>query len=65
MGFEVVGREVAEGRMPTFGVVIGEIMADFQSGFGELSQTAAVEQFGFKSAPQGFSVGIIVAVAPT
>jgi hypothetical protein len=65
MGFKVVGREVAEGRLPAFGVVIGEIMAAFQSGFGELGEAAAVEQFGFKSAPKGFSVGIIVAVAPT
>jgi hypothetical protein len=65
MGFEVVGCEVAEGRMPTFSIRIGGIMAAFQSGFGELGEAAAVEQLGLKSALKGFSVGTIVAVAPT
>ena len=35
-GFEVIGSEIAEGRMPALGVVIGEIMADFQPRFREI-----------------------------
>lgn len=50
--------------MPPFGVVIGEMMADFQACFAELAEAGAGEQFGFGPAPKGFSVGIIVAVTP-
>ena len=34
LGFEVVGGLVAERRMPPFSVVIGDVVADFQPGFG-------------------------------
>ena len=43
LGFEVIGGEIAEGRMPALGVVIGEIMADFQPRFREIAEAAAVE----------------------
>nr|GFC35101.1 hypothetical protein [Tanacetum cinerariifolium] len=43
MGFEVIGGEVAEGRVPPFGIVIGEIVADFQARFGEVAEAAAGE----------------------
>ena len=62
MGFEVVGGEIAEGRMPPLSVV-GYIVADFQARFGEIAEAAAVKQFGLEAAPKGFGVRIIVAVA--
>ena len=63
MGFEVIRGEIAEGRMPALGVVIGETMADFQPRFREIAEAAAGEQFGFEAAPKRFSVGVILAVA--
>jgi hypothetical protein len=29
LGFKVIGGEAAEGGMPSFGIVMGEIVADF------------------------------------
>jgi len=43
VGFEVIGGEIAEGRMPALGVVIGEVMADFQPRFREIAEAATVE----------------------
>ncbi len=43
LGFEVVGGEVAEGRMAAFGVVIGDVVADFEPGFFQAGEAAAVE----------------------
>ncbi|MDB5233609.1 MAG: hypothetical protein JWR44_602, partial [Hymenobacter sp.] len=39
--------------MPSFGVVIGDVVADFQPGFGQTGEAAAVEEFGFEAAPKG------------
>jgi hypothetical protein len=33
VGFEVVRGEVAEGRVPPFSIVIGDVVADFQARF--------------------------------
>lgn len=63
LGFEVVGRTVAEGEVPPLGVVVSGVVADFQLGFGQPGKAAAVEQFGFEAPPKGFGVGVIVAVA--
>jgi len=63
MGFEVVGGEVTEGGMTSFGVVVGDVVADFEPGFGQAGEAAAVEQFGFEAAPKRFGVGVVVAVA--
>ena len=63
MGFEVVGRLVAERRMTPFGVVIGDVVADFEPDFGQAGEVAAVEQFGFEAAPKRSGVGVVVAVA--
>ena len=35
--FEVVWGKIAEGRMPSFGVVVGDVVADFELGFGQES----------------------------
>ena len=43
MGFEVVGGEVAEGRVPPLSIVIGDVLADFQARFGEVAEAAAGE----------------------
>ena len=43
MGFEVVGREIAEGGMTPFGIVIGDVMTDFELGFGQAREAAAIE----------------------
>ena len=50
--------------MSAFGVVIGDVVADFELGFGQARKAAAIEQFGFEAAPKGSSVGVVVAVAP-
>jgi len=63
VGFEVVGRVVTERRMPPLGVVIGDVVADFELGFGQSRKTAAVEQLGLEAAPKRFGVRVIVAVA--
>jgi len=62
MGFEVVGGVVAEGRVASFGVVVGDVVADFKPGFGQAGEAAAVEQFGFEATPKRFSMGVVVAV---
>nr|WP_245327885.1 hypothetical protein [Hymenobacter fodinae] len=62
--FEVVGSKIAELRMPPFGVVVGDVVADFEFGFGQVGKPAAVEEFGLEAALTGFGVGIVVAVAP-
>jgi hypothetical protein len=49
--------------MSTFGVVVGDVVADFELGFGQAGEVAAVEQFSFEAAPERFGVGVIVAVA--
>nr|WP_231590793.1 hypothetical protein [Hymenobacter terrenus] len=43
LGFEVVGGEVTEGGMTSFGVVIGDVVTDFKLGFGQAREAAAVE----------------------
>ena len=52
MGFEVVGCLVAEPRRPPLGVVIGNVVADFQPDFGQAGEAASVEQFGLEAAPK-------------
>jgi hypothetical protein len=59
----VVGSLVAERRVTSFGVVVGDVVADFQLGFGQAGEAAAVEQFGVEAAPKRFGVGIVIAVA--
>ena len=63
MGFEVVGQVVSEGGMASLGVVISDVLADFEPGFGQAGEAAAVEQFGLEVAPKRFGVGVVVAVA--
>ena len=50
--FEEVKREVTERRMTPFRVVISDVVADFQPGFGQTEEAAAVEQFGFEAVPK-------------
>jgi len=64
MGFEVIGGEVAEGRVPPFSIVIGEVMADFQACLGYVAEAAAGEQFSFEPTLKRLGVGVIVAVIP-
>ena len=59
----MVGRVVTERRMTSLGVVISDVVADFQLGFGQPGKAAAVEQLGLETAPKGFGVGVVVAVA--
>jgi hypothetical protein len=61
--FEVVRNLVAERRVMSFRVVTGDVVADFLLGFGQASEAAAVEQFGFEAAPKRFGVGVVIAVA--
>ena len=49
--------------MPPLGVVLGDVVADFELGFGQAGEAAAVGQFGFEAAPKRFGVGLVVAVA--
>ena len=49
--------------MPSLGVVIGDVVADFEPGFGQAGETAAVEQFGLATAPERFRLRVVVAVA--
>ena len=49
--------------MASFGVVVGNVVADFKLGFGQVGEVTAVEQLGFEAAPKRFGVGVIVAVA--
>jgi len=49
--------------MSPFSVVMSEVMADFQPGFNEVAEAAAIEQLGFEAAPKGFGMRIIVAIA--
>ena len=43
--------------MAGLGVVIGDVVADFELGLGQAGEVAAVGQFGFKAAPKRFGVG--------
>ena len=43
MGFEMVRSQVAAGRVAPFGVVIGEVIADFQPGFAQIAEAAIVQ----------------------
>ena len=61
----MIGRLIAEGGVPTLGVVLGEIMADFQSRFGQTGEAAPVEQVGFEAAPKRLGRRSIVAIAPS
>lgn len=49
--------------MSALGVIIGEIVTDFQPAFAQVAEAAAIELFRFKATPNGFSGGIIGAVA--
>jgi hypothetical protein len=49
--------------MPSFRVVVGDVVADFEFGFGQAWEAATVEYLGFEAAPKRFGVRIIVAVA--
>ena len=50
--FEVIRGAVAEGRMPSAGIVVGDVVADFELCFFQVGEVAAVEQLGFKAAPK-------------
>ena len=63
VSFEVVGRLAKVRRGASFGVVVGDVVADFNLGFGQAGEVTAVEQLGFEAAPKRFGVGIVVAVA--
>jgi hypothetical protein len=43
LDFEVVGGEVTERRTTSFSVVIGDMVADFELGFGQAREAASVE----------------------
>ena len=60
--FEVVGRQIAEGRVAPFGVEIYGVVANSELGFYQARKAAAVERFGSKAAPKRF--GLVVAIAP-
>ena len=47
--------------MAPLGVVIGDVVANFELGFGQPGEGAAIEQFGFEAAPKRFGVGVAVA----
>ena len=49
--------------MPPLGVVVGDVVADFELGFGQSGETAAVEQFGPEVALKRFSVRVVITVA--
>ena len=57
MSFEVVGRLIAEDGMTAFSVVVGDVVADFEPGFGQAGRATAVEQPGFEAAPNRIGVG--------
>ena len=63
LGFDVVGGTATEGGVPTFGIVVSDVMADFEPGFGQAREMAAVEQFRLEAAPKGLGLGVVVAVA--
>ena len=43
MDFEVVGGVVAEGGMPPLGIVISDVVAHFEPGFGQPGEATIVE----------------------
>ena len=49
--------------MPPLGVVVGDVVANFEPGFGQTRKVPAIESFVFEAAPKRFGVGVIVAVA--
>ena len=62
LGFEVVWRLVTEQIMPSFGVVTGNVVADFEFGLGRPGKAAAGGQLGLETALKRFDVGVVVAV---
>jgi hypothetical protein len=44
-------------------VVVGYVLGQFQPGFFQAGEAAAVEQFGFEPAPERLGLGLVVAVA--
>ena len=69
LGFEVVGRLVAERRVAALGIVGSHVVADFERSFGQPREAAAIGPFAVEAAPKLFGVGrtrqgVIVAVAP-
>ncbi len=44
MGFEVVGGALAEGRMPPFGIVMGDVVANSEFSCCQAGEVAAAEQ---------------------
>ena len=57
LGFKVVGRLIAERGMSALGIVVGDVVADFEPDFGQAGEVAAVEQLRFRAAPKGLGVG--------
>ena len=43
MSFEVVRSSVPEGRAPAFGIVAGNVVADFKSGFDQARETVVAK----------------------
>jgi len=62
VGFEEIGGLIAEGGMLPFGIIIGQVVTNFQARFAQVGETAAVEQFGFEPTPKRFSMGVVVTV---
>jgi hypothetical protein len=49
--------------MPSFVVVVGNVVAEFEAGLFEAGEAAAVEQFGFEPAPEGLGLRVVLTVA--
>ncbi|WP_240635560.1 hypothetical protein [Hymenobacter rigui] len=43
MGFEVVGGKITKGGVASFGIVVGGVVANFELGFGQAGEAAAIE----------------------
>ena len=51
----MVGRLIAEDGMSAFSVVVGDVVADFEPGFGQAGEAAAVEQLVLLRYPRSWA----------
>ena len=49
--------------MAAFGVVVGNVVADFKPSFCQIRGLVSVEQFGFEPIPKRFNVSVGVTAA--
>lgn len=58
--FKVLWGKAAECSMPSLGIALGNVVADFELNFSHYKEATAIAQFSFEATPKRFGVGAVI-----